>query len=123
MCLFVTWTASPSGVPNVQIGSLIVRITVVIVDAVSERWIISALGVFAALNFAIYQLWRDTNKLGRVGGAVGENNFKFFIQFTGYTALYCTHILVVMAIYVARQKQAQVCDPLYPLCHVGICLS
>ena len=45
---------------------------------------------------------------GRVGGAVGENNFKYFIQFTGYTALYCAHILVVMAIYVAKQKRAEV---------------
>jgi hypothetical protein len=45
----------------------------------------------------------------RVGGAIGENNFKFFIQFTGYTALYCIHVLVVMAIYVAKQKQAEVC--------------
>ncbi|KAE9365298.1 zf-DHHC-domain-containing protein [Stipitochalara longipes BDJ] len=42
-----------------------------------------------------------------VGGAIGENNFKFFIQFTGYTALYCTHVLVVMAFYVARQKRTQ----------------
>jgi len=43
-----------------------------------------------------------------VGGAVGENNFKFFIQFTGYTALYCIHVLVVMALYVAKQKRTQV---------------
>ncbi|RDW62213.1 hypothetical protein BP6252_11646 [Coleophoma cylindrospora] len=38
-----------------------------------------------------------------VGGPVGETNFKFFIQFTGYTALFCTHILVVMAIYLHQQ--------------------
>jgi palmitoyltransferase len=38
-----------------------------------------------------------------VGGPVGENNFKYFIQFTGYTALYCTHLLVVMTIYIHRQ--------------------
>ncbi|XMA19115.1 hypothetical protein WAI453_011906 [Rhynchosporium graminicola] len=40
-----------------------------------------------------------------VGGAVGENNMKFFIQFTSYTALYCLYLLVVMAIYIARQKR------------------
>jgi len=39
----------------------------------------------------------------RVGGPVGENNFKFFIQFTGYTSLYCLHLLVVMAVYVHKQ--------------------
>ena len=38
-----------------------------------------------------------------VGGPIGENNFKFFIQFTGYTALYCLQLLVVMAIYIHRQ--------------------
>ncbi|KAL2062357.1 hypothetical protein VTL71DRAFT_6623 [Oculimacula yallundae] len=41
-----------------------------------------------------------------VGGPVGENNMKFFIQFTSYTALYCLHLLVVMAIYVARQRSS-----------------
>lgn len=38
-----------------------------------------------------------------VGGPIGENNFKFFVQFTGYTALYCLHLLVVMAIYIHKQ--------------------
>ncbi|KAI1001468.1 hypothetical protein K3495_g6730 [Podosphaera aphanis] len=35
-----------------------------------------------------------------VGGPVGENNFKFFIQFTSYSALYCTHLFVVLTTYV-----------------------
>jgi palmitoyltransferase len=39
----------------------------------------------------------------RVGGPIGENNFKFFVQFTGYTALFCLHLLVVMAVYVHKQ--------------------
>lgn len=43
-----------------------------------------------------------------VGGPVGENNFKFFIQFTAYCALYCLHILVVMAVYVHRQRTSSV---------------
>ncbi|KAH8660746.1 DHHC palmitoyltransferase-domain-containing protein [Tricladium varicosporioides] len=38
-----------------------------------------------------------------VGGPVGENNFKFFIQFTSWTALYCLLVLIVMSIYVHRQ--------------------
>ncbi|KAH7390236.1 DHHC palmitoyltransferase-domain-containing protein [Cadophora sp. MPI-SDFR-AT-0126] len=42
-----------------------------------------------------------------VGGPVGENNMKFFIQFNSYTALYCLHLLVVMAIYVAKQKSSK----------------
>jgi len=42
-----------------------------------------------------------------VGGPVGESNMKFFIQFNAYTALYCLHLLVVMAIYVAKQKSSK----------------
>lgn len=38
-----------------------------------------------------------------VGGPIGENNFKFFIQFNGYAALYCAHLIVVMAIYIRQQ--------------------
>ncbi|TAQ83197.1 hypothetical protein B7494_g8480 [Chlorociboria aeruginascens] len=38
-----------------------------------------------------------------VGGVVGESSFKYFIQFTGYTVLFCAHLLVVMAIYVHEQ--------------------
>ncbi|KAF8859814.1 zf-DHHC-domain-containing protein [Acephala macrosclerotiorum] len=40
-----------------------------------------------------------------VGGPVGESNFKFFIQYTFYTALYCLHLLIVMAVYIARQGE------------------
>ncbi|KAK0105353.1 palmitoyltransferase pfa5 [Cadophora gregata] len=43
-----------------------------------------------------------------VGGPVGENNMKFFIQFNAYTAIYCLHLLVVMAIYVAKQRSSKV---------------
>ncbi|KAI6251254.1 Palmitoyltransferase pfa5 [Erysiphe necator] len=40
-----------------------------------------------------------------VGGPVGESNFKFFIQFTTYGALYCTYVLIVVAtITSSRQK-------------------
>lgn len=50
----------------------------------------------------------------RVGGPVGENNFKFFIQFVFYTAIYCLHLLVVMSIYVAEQKSREVRDKSTP---------
>lgn len=43
-----------------------------------------------------------------VGGAIGENTFKFFIQFTSYAALYCLNILVVMAYYIHRQLVSKV---------------
>jgi len=39
-----------------------------------------------------------------VGGVVGENSFKFFIQFVAYTALYCTFILTVLSIYVHEAR-------------------
>ncbi|PBP16405.1 DHHC zinc finger membrane protein [Diplocarpon rosae] len=42
-----------------------------------------------------------------VGGPVGESNMKFFIQFNFYAALYCLHLLVVMAIYVHQQKSTE----------------
>lgn len=44
----------------------------------------------------------------RVGGVIGENSFKFFIQFVTYTALYCIFILVVMAVYIAQIEAKQV---------------
>lgn len=43
-----------------------------------------------------------------IGGPIGENNFKYFLQFNFYAALYCTHLLVVMAIYVRRQIVTEV---------------
>jgi len=43
-----------------------------------------------------------------VGGVVGENSFKFFIQFVAYTASYCTFVLVVMAFYIHEVKSSKV---------------
>ncbi|RKF58088.1 Palmitoyltransferase PFA5 [Golovinomyces cichoracearum] len=40
-----------------------------------------------------------------VGGPVGETNFKFFIQFTSYGALYCTYIVTVLAIIVSKYNK------------------
>ncbi|KIX95002.1 uncharacterized protein Z520_09312 [Fonsecaea multimorphosa CBS 102226] len=39
-----------------------------------------------------------------VGGIVSETSFKYFIQFTGWAALFCLHTLVVMAYYFARRR-------------------
>lgn len=36
---------------------------------------------------------------------VSEVSFKFFIQFVFYTALFCTFILIVCAIFTAELKQ------------------
>jgi len=45
----------------------------------------------------------------RVGGIVSEHNFKFFVQFVSYTAIYCLMIVVVMAIYVHEKTISPVC--------------
>lgn len=34
---------------------------------------------------------------------------KFFIQFTFYTAMFCLHLLVVLAFYIHQQKSSEVC--------------
>ncbi|KAG9240583.1 hypothetical protein BJ878DRAFT_483719 [Calycina marina] len=39
-----------------------------------------------------------------VGGPLGENNIKYFIQFNGYTALFCAELLVIMAFYMVKQR-------------------
>ncbi|KAI9795214.1 MAG: palmitoyltransferase pfa5 [Piccolia ochrophora] len=45
-------------------------------------------------------------KPDRVGGIVSMMNFKFFIQFLVYAALYCIFVLVFMAVFVSEvQKQ------------------
>lgn len=40
----------------------------------------------------------------RVGGIVSETTFKFFIQFVSYGSIYCLHVLVFMAIFVAEVR-------------------
>ncbi|KFZ04823.1 hypothetical protein V501_08949 [Pseudogymnoascus sp. VKM F-4519 (FW-2642)] len=37
-----------------------------------------------------------------VGGVVGENSFKFFVQFVAYAFLYCLFVVVVTAIYLSE---------------------
>ena len=49
-----------------------------------------------------------------IGGPLGESNIKYFIQFNGYAALYCTQLVVVMAIYLKKQR-SEVCIGRIPL--------
>lgn len=41
----------------------------------------------------------------RVGGVVSETTFKFFIQFVGYTAIYCIFVLIVTAYFTAEVRR------------------
>lgn len=41
--------------------------------------------------------------MSRVGGVVGENNFKFFVQFVTSACLFCIFLLITSAIYLAEQ--------------------
>lgn len=41
----------------------------------------------------------------RVGGVVSETSFKFFIQFVGWTAIYCIFNLVIAAYFLAEYKR------------------
>ncbi|KAL2809559.1 zf-DHHC-domain-containing protein [Aspergillus granulosus] len=40
-----------------------------------------------------------------VGGVVSEKSFKFFIQFVFYTAVFCTFVLIVCAIFTAELRR------------------
>lgn len=51
-----------------------------------------------------YTIVSPTPKLtfDRVGGVVGENSFKFFVQFVAYAFFYCLFVVVVAAIYLSE---------------------
>ena len=40
-----------------------------------------------------------------VGGVISETSFKFFIQFTAWTAIYCLFVLIVMAIFLTETNR------------------
>ncbi|RKF62443.1 Palmitoyltransferase PFA5 [Erysiphe neolycopersici] len=42
-----------------------------------------------------------------VGGPVGESNFKFFIQFTSYGALYCSYVLIVVSTIISSKQRKE----------------
>ncbi|KAI1080519.1 zf-DHHC-domain-containing protein [Whalleya microplaca] len=56
-----------------------------------------------------------------VGGMIGENSFKFFVQFTAYTACYCTVVLGATAS--SLRKQIGEGLPLDPYLLAGIVLA
>ncbi|OBT53506.1 hypothetical protein VE04_08126 [Pseudogymnoascus sp. 24MN13] len=82
MSLSVPKMDAPSGVVNAPTGSQTEPITAAILEDVSTRWIITV--------------------HGKVGGVVGENSFKFFVQFVAYAFLYCLFVVVVTAIYLSE---------------------
>ena len=41
----------------------------------------------------------------RVGGVISETSFKFFIQFVGWTAIYCVFNLIVAAYFLTEYKK------------------
>ena len=45
-----------------------------------------------------------TDVVRRVGGIISETNFKFFIQFTGWAALYWCFVLIVFSIFFAESQ-------------------
>lgn len=44
----------------------------------------------------------------RVGGVVGENSFKFFVQFVAYAFFYCLFVVIVSAIYLSEDLSTTV---------------
>ena len=53
----------------------------------------------------------------RVGGVVSETNFKFFLQFVSWTAVYCTFILIFMANFV-KERVSHDCLTLHFAAHL-----
>lgn len=98
-------TGGQSGVLTARIGREIAHITVAVLDVVFLRWITSVLGMwqFDMRTAPGSIILLGTNGMRRVGGPIGENNFKFFLQFTMWAAVYCAHLVVVTAYYVHRQ--------------------
>lgn len=47
--------------------------------------------------------------LPRVGGAVAESNYKFFVQFIFYTFVYTAFIVIVVACTLSDRTKNHVC--------------
>lgn len=100
MSLSVPKMDAPSGVVNAPTGNQTERITAAILEDVSTRWIIT---VHGKLHNSLADLsWSPKTNFDRVGGVVGENSFKFFVQFVAYAFLYCLFVVVVTAIYLSE---------------------
>jgi hypothetical protein len=57
----------------------------------------------------------------RVGGVVGENSFKFFVQFVAYAFFYCLFVVVVTAIYLSEDLSDMVRLPYRPTLIFYVC--
>ena len=51
--------------------------------------------------------------MARVGGVVSETSFKFFVQFVGWTAVYCIFNLIVAAYFLAEYRRKVSKHPLF----------
>lgn len=60
---------------------------------------------------------------GRVGGVVGENSFKFFVQFVAYAFFYCLFVVVVAAIYLSEDLSDTVRLQYYPTVMLLSCFA
>ena len=49
--------------------------------------------------------WSSILIAARVGGVVSEMSFKFFIQFVGWSAIYCVFNLTVAAYFLAEYRR------------------
>lgn len=107
-------TENQYGVRIAQTGSQIELITAGKLGAACVRWIISVHGRFTSHNLfrlsgvflraITVQPIEHLTCLCRVGGVVGETSFKFFLQFTGWTAIYCIFNLVLISIVISEVR-------------------
>lgn len=94
---------APSGAVNAPTGNQTGRIIAAILEDVFTRWTTTAHGKLRRLHFEAPKLTS-----GRVGGVVGENSFKFFVQFVAYAFFYCLFVVIVSAIYLSEDLSTTV---------------
>lgn len=97
----------PGGVANAPTGSLIALTIVVMLADAYTRWIITVHGM-SHTDFRHYHLSVARLTIPRVGGVVGENSFKFFVQFVAYTCISCVFVATVMGIFLREQLASTV---------------
>ena len=52
-----------------------------------------------------FTLFTEDSSFHRVGGIVSETNFKFFVQFVTWSAIFCMFVLIFMAIFVSEMRK------------------
>lgn len=93
----VKLTGCRGGAHTARPGNLIEAITHLKSVVAFTRWTISVPGMSVGV-LLVARLTPPT----RAGGIISETNFKFFLQFCAYAALYCIFNLVVLAYYLAN---------------------